>query len=121
VETTARFKRSNGDYLWIYTRKMVYQRDADNKPSVIITVAENITEMVDILEQLKEKTSRLKLISWKNSHELRAPVANIIALLDLIEEEHIVNTHNLEVFTYLKATIAKLDRVILEMNDTINS
>ena len=117
VESTARYKRSNGDYLWIYTRKMVYQRDANDNPSVIITVAENVTEMIQILHKFHEATDKLKFVSWKNSHELRAPVANIIGLLDLIEEEHITSEHNLKVFIYLKETIKKLDKVIHEINN----
>ena len=117
VEMTARYKKSDNTYIWIYTRKMVTEKDADNNPSTIITVAEDVTQMIIIQEQLKEKVQQLKLISYKNSHELRSPVSSILGLLDLIEEEHIASAHNLEILSYLKESIMKLDLIVREINE----
>lgn len=117
VEMTARYRRSDGIYIWIYTRKMVVKRNKTGNPCTITTVAEDITELTLLQDQLREKIQQLESISYKNSHQLRSPVASIIGLINLIEEKDITSTHNMQIFNFLKQAIEKLDSVIHEIND----
>jgi len=117
IENTSRFKKSDGSFIWIYTRKTVLERDQKGKPSIICTIAEDITEIIILESQLKEKIKQIKDISWKNSHLLRGPVATIIGLVNLIEEKEITSERNIQVFSYVKQTIEKLDSVIHEINE----
>ncbi|MBK9014367.1 MAG: PAS domain-containing protein [Saprospiraceae bacterium] len=118
IENTSRFKKSDGSYIWVYTRKTVIERDSKGNPTIICTVAEDITEFIVLNEQLKARIKQLNEVSWKNSHLLRAPVAIIIGLVDLIEEKEITSQHNIQVFSYLKQAVEKLDAVIHEINET---
>ena len=61
---------------------MVVERDEKGYPSTITTVAEDITDMIDLQDQLREKIRLLESISYKNSHMLRSPVASIIGLIN---------------------------------------
>jgi len=117
VEMTARYRRADGNYIWIYTRKLVSKRNKKGDPCTLTTVAEDITSMVLLQKQLEEKVEQLRAISYKNSHQLRSPVASIIGLIDLIEENDIASSHNLEVFKLLEMAIEKLDNVVREIND----
>jgi len=117
VEMTARFRRADGEYIWLYTRKIVSERDEKGYPSLITTVAEDITFVIDTQVKLKEKVQQLESISYKNSHQIRSPVASIIGLINLVEEQDIASEHNLQVFELLKQAIEKLDSVIHEIND----
>jgi len=117
VEMTARFRRADGKYIWIYSRKIVSERDEQGNPSLITTVAEDITLVIDTQDKLREKVQQLESISYKNSHQIRSPVASIIGLINLVEEQDIASQHNLEVFDLLKQAIEKLDTVIHEIND----
>lgn len=117
VEMTVRYRRSDGNYIWLYTRKLVSKRNKRGDPCTITTVAEDITNMVYLQEQLKEKVQLLRSISYKNSHLLRSPVASIIGLINLIEEKDITSSHNLQVFSFLKMAIEKLDAVVHEINE----
>jgi len=117
IEMTVRYRRSDGNYIWIYTRRMVTRRSKKGDPWTITTVAEDVTEMMLLQDKLREKVEQIQAISYKNSHLLRSPIASIIGLINLIEEKHITSSHNLQVFIFLKHTIEKLDAVVHEIND----
>jgi signal transduction histidine kinase len=83
----------------------------------IIREAEDVTRLVELQDQLREKVQQLQTISYKNSHLLRSPVASIIGLVNMVEEQGITSDHNLQVFNFLKQAIEKLDDVIHEINE----
>ncbi|HWZ15573.1 MAG TPA: PAS domain-containing protein [Mucilaginibacter sp.] len=121
IEMTARYRRSDGNYIWIYTRKLVSERNKKGEPRTITTIAEDITVMIQLRDELREKVELLESISYKNSHLVRSPVASIIGLINLIEEKDIISAHNMEILNYLKDAIEKLDAVIHEINDIIQN
>jgi len=55
---------------------------------------------------------QLKSISYLHAHEIRKPVANILGLLELIDEKKYTNELDKRIIHHLKATVAKLDDVI---------
>ena len=118
IEMTVRARRSDGYYIWIYSRQMILEKKHKNGICKIILEVEDVTMLVELQDELKAKVDQLKVISFKNSHLLRNPVASIIGLVDLIEEhEDITNQHNRQIFHFLKEAITKLDQVIHEIND----
>lgn len=116
-EMTVRARKRDGDYIWIYSRQMVCERDAKGNVRIVIRETEDVTEFIKVQNTLKEKVEVLQAISYKNSHLLRNPVASIIGLINLVEEQGITSEHNREIFDYLKKAIVKLDDVIHEIND----
>lgn len=117
VEMTVRLRKNDDAYVWLYSRQMIYERnEAENKLTIIREV-EDVTKLIQLQNELEQKVEQLKTVSFKNSHLLRSPVASIIGLVDLIEEDGITNQHNKQVFHYLKETIAKLDDVVRDIND----
>jgi PAS domain S-box-containing protein len=117
IQMTIRVRKKGGDYIWVYSRQMIYQKDEEKSICTIVREVEDVTRLVEIQNQLKEKVEQLKIVSYKNSHLLRSPVASVIGLVGLIEEQGITTDHNREVFAYLKEAIVKLDEVIHEIND----
>jgi len=117
VEMTVRLRKRDGNYIWVNSRQMVYEKDRDNHISTIIREVEDVTQLVELQDELKAKVEQLKIVSYKNSHLLRSPVASIIGLVDLVEEHGITSEHNRQILSYLKDAIMKLDNVIYEIND----
>ncbi|MEO3402528.1 PAS domain-containing protein [Mucilaginibacter sp. CAU 1740] len=117
IEMTARFRKSGGDYIWLYSRQMIYERNADNQTSTIIRQVEDVTRLIELQYELKTKVDQLNLVSYKNSHLLRSPVASIIGLVNIIEEHEITSQHNRQILSFLKDAITRLDEVIHEIND----
>lgn len=117
IEMTVRVRKKDGTYIWVYSRQMIYERKYKNNICTIIREVEDVTRLIELENELKERVEQLKLVSYKNSHLLRSPVASIIGLVDLIEEHRISGDHNMQVMHFLKETITKLDEVIREIND----
>ena len=115
VETIVRYKRKDGRYIWGYTRKLVAERDESGQPSKITTIAQDITELVSIQDELMRRVKELDEISYRNSHELRGPVASIIGLTNLLRDKGLIDQHFLEILDHLGSTVQKLDNVVSEL------
>jgi len=118
IEMTVRLRKKEGSYIWAYSRQMVLENNVNGDVVSAIREVEDVTYMVELQDQLKEKVSQLQAVSYKNSHLLRSPVASIIGLINMVEEHGITSEHNMQIFEYLKQAIEKLDQVIHEINDT---
>jgi PAS domain S-box-containing protein len=121
IEMTARARRIDGNYIWISSRQMILDHNADKHICTIIREVEDVTKLVELQDQLEEKVEQLKVVSFKNSHLLRGPVASIIGLVSLIEEQGIRGEHNRQILHFLKDAITKLDNVIHEINDATHN
>jgi len=117
IEMTIRLLTKAGSYIWAYSRQMIYDRSADSRTFLVIREVDDVTKLIEIQNELEEKVRQLKIVSFKNSHLLRSPVASIIGLVDLIDEQGITSEHNTQIFNFLKEAIVKLDGVIHEIND----
>ncbi len=118
IEMTVRLRKCDGNYIWVYSRQMVYERNPAKHVCTIIREVEDVTRFMELQDELKSKVEQLNVVSFKNSHLLRSPVASIIGLINLIEEHEIRSEHNRQTLDYLKEAIIKLDNVIHEINDT---
>ncbi len=121
IQSTLRMKHSSGQYLWIHSRRIVFERDEKNNPVKFAGVHEEITKLKNLEQELKRKVEQLEAISHKNSHELRNPVSSILGLLDLIDEHSFNSEFDKQVLLHLRKTVAKLDEVIHEISETAKS
>ncbi|HEY0176176.1 MAG TPA: hypothetical protein VGC08_07355, partial [Pedobacter sp.] len=58
----------------------------EGKPIRMIGAMQNIDKQRKYEQQLLNQNKQLKEIAWINSHELRRPLSNILALAKLIKE-----------------------------------
>lgn len=121
IQSTVRMKHSSGKFVWIYSRRMVFERDQNNNPVKFAGVHQEITEFKNLEQELKRKVEQLEEMSYKNSHELRDPVASILGLLDLIDEKDFMSEFDKQVLVHLRKTVVKLDQVIREINKAMKS
>lgn len=117
VRTILRVRASNGDYRHFQINDMVYERDENDKPTKFSTVIQDVTREADLKEKFEAASKTIESIRFKNSHELRAPVATIMSIVDLIGSEDFHNEYQRELFQYLGKTIQKLDEIIHEINE----
>jgi PAS domain S-box-containing protein len=117
IEMTVRVRRIDGQYIWVYSRQMVMERNIHTGACVIIREVQDVTEYIKLQDALERKIEQLQVISYKNSHLVRSPVASILGLVNMIEEQGITGEHNMQVLSYLKKAIEKLDGLIHEIND----
>lgn len=80
----------------------------------IVCVYHDITEEIIQLEQLKKYNEKLEEIAFKASHEVRAPVASILGLMQLIDLSEL-SENNQQVLEHMKSSVEKLDQTIRDI------
>jgi len=81
-----------------------------------LVLASNITERTEYLKTLEIQNKKLTEIAWTQSHIVRAPLARIMALIDLIKNYPELNEENEELLGYIFTSAVELDEVITEIS-----
>ncbi|MBS1531730.1 MAG: PAS domain-containing protein [Bacteroidetes bacterium] len=74
--------------------------------------ARDITKRLKAEEALIEQNERLKNIASLSSHELRRPVASMLGLLNIIDNENFSNPENQQIIEHLRTVGHEIDEVI---------
>jgi signal transduction histidine kinase len=97
-----------------------------NKPVRMVGAMRDITPMKTaaierekITADLIQRNKDLEQFTYIVSHNLRAPVANIIGLCDMLADEAIDDEMKKEIVTGLNASSEKLDGVITDLNHVL--
>jgi light-regulated signal transduction histidine kinase (bacteriophytochrome) len=71
------------------------------------------------LKEIKQKNKKLKEISWLQSHVIRAPLAKIMGLVSLLEDEivHTLSNEQFEILQLIQKSSNELDEVIKQITD----
>jgi PAS domain S-box-containing protein len=93
--------------------------DKQGKLVRFIAIAQNITELIQNRESLLKSNERLKHFAFFTSHQLRAPVADILSILDVFDYSNPASADNLKLLADLRTVSKKLDEVIHDMNDIV--
>ncbi|MBP9926219.1 MAG: PAS domain-containing protein [Cyclobacteriaceae bacterium] len=119
LECSLRFKSKQGKYHTIMLRDSVYLRDGQGYPQEVICSAIDITNYLVLKAKMNDNFEFLQEMSFKNSHEMRAPVATMLGLLRLIKVELHSPAAVEELINYLDQTVTKMDAVIRELTLTL--
>ncbi|MGY6560857.1 MAG: PAS domain S-box protein [Luteibaculaceae bacterium] len=79
----------------------------------VIVILNDVTQLKEHQDLIVKQNTVLKQIAWHQSHELRAPVANILGIIDLIKNHS--NTSRLsedELFELIEKSTVQLDELI---------
>lgn len=91
--------------------------DSDGNPSEIQCIGVDITERKKAEDAIKQHNVQLKEIAWAQTHLVRAPLARILALVDLLQEPEPGMPADPQVLHYLHLSAAELDEVIRRIID----
>lgn len=80
-----------------------------------ISVENNIDDSKQKEDVIVQQHEKLKTVSWLNSHQIRKPVASILALTELIMEEN-DDEGQKELVKYLHQSTLELDVIIHQIN-----
>ncbi len=87
-------------------------RDQHNEVIGVNCFLRDITESQQHLRKIEDQNKRLREIAWIQSHRVRAPLANILGLVQLCA---LGESSNAEIIPMLKRSAEDLDQVILEI------
>lgn len=104
-------KRKDGSLYWVkaYINPVV---NAAGEITKFIGVEEDITLQRETLSNLETKNKQLARIAWEQSHLVRAPLARIMGLVNLINNQLITEEERLKFFGFLQSSARELDDVI---------
>jgi PAS domain S-box-containing protein len=119
-ECMLRFRAKDGTYNSISLRDSVFERDENGYPREVIFSAIDVTRYVKLKSQLIENVKLIEEMSFKNSHEMRGPVATMLGLVNLIKIEMPTQATAMDLVNYLEKTVLKMDEVIRELTDFLN-
>lgn len=86
----------------------------DNGKSVdlIRGTFQDVTEQQMFIKRIEDKNETLKGIAWTQSHDVRGPLATIMGLLNLLNEDDFKDSQNKEIVSGLKESSLQLDEII---------
>lgn len=110
LQTEYRFRCADGTYKCVLDRSFI-QFNVHGHPVRMIGSMQDITELKAHIKAIEEKNARLNEISWIQTHNVRAPLARIIGLVELLERDTSEDTLK-NILTYLKKSAHELDLVV---------
>ena len=110
-----RFQCADGSYKYILDRSYMV-KDEQGKPLRIIGSMQDITDIHNYIETIEKNNRRLKEIAWTQSHVVRAPLARIMGLIDLLESEDEVEDKS-QLLEYILKSAKELDQVIRKITN----
>ncbi|MBD3616782.1 MAG: PAS domain-containing sensor histidine kinase [Gracilimonas sp.] len=118
-----RYITKRGEIVWFAWTSIPVSDD-----ELIYAIAKNIThkkkheeERNQLLSELSKTNKRLKQLNYTTSHDLRAPVSNLLAIFSLMDISHISNEETREFIGLLKKSTENLKTTLDNYVDDLKS
>ena len=106
-----RYLTRDGDYRWIsWTSSAVFGLDGH-----VFAYGRDISQRIDYMHKLEEQNGRLREIAWIQSHVVRAPLARLIGLIELLKMEANSDQQRRWVLQSIAKSAQELDSIIGEI------
>jgi PAS domain S-box-containing protein len=112
-----RFLCADGSYRNVLDRAFILF-GPDGRPVRMIGSMQDITERIKHLEKIERQNAKLMEISWLQAHKVRAPLSNIIGLVNLLKEMDQDQQESHEVVARIARAAEELDNVIRKITVT---
>jgi len=113
------YPQPGGNDKWYYVRLFPIKNDKEEIFGLMMALYD-ITERKNAEYKLQEAYDRIQLqvnhireMNWKQSHLVRSPLANMKALVDILQHDPADES----VLNHLQTELDRLDQVIIEMSD----
>ncbi|WP_430429103.1 PAS domain S-box protein [Maribacter litoralis] len=117
-----RFKHGDGHWIWLET--VVTNKIDEPTLKGIVANSKDVTTKVQHLKAIEEQNAQLKKIAWTQSHIVRAPVARLMGLVELLrdDKEKLKQEEREQILNYIITSADEIDHVIKDIVDnTINA
>ena len=78
-------------------------------------IVNDITESLLQIKAIQLQNQKLKDIAWTQSHLVRAPLARILGLIEIIEDADQTTTHKEEVLHLVAESAKELDKIVTDI------
>jgi PAS domain S-box-containing protein len=108
------YRKKNGKIIQVEIQGNVIQYE-DKKAKIILAI--DVTERLKYIKAIEEQNKRLSEISWMQSHIVRAPLARLMGLVDLMKSPRENVEEEQKILEYILVSARELDYVIKEIVD----
>lgn len=116
-EAEYRLRKKDGEYLWVLDRGKVFSRDDNGSPIRAAGIHQDIHAKKTAEESLRERTAALKRMNLEleqfayiTSHDVRAPMSNLVGLLKLLENNDGDADENRQIIKMFKSSVLDLQK-----------
>lgn len=110
--------KKNGDVIYVEV-KSTYLTFKGRDASVILV--NDVTDKLKYISEIESKNKELQDIAWLQSHVIRAPVAKILGIVNLIQSIHLSEVEKTDLLSNLYSCTQELDIVIHNIACKTNS
>ena len=117
-----RFKHGDGHWVWLET--VITNKIDEPTLKGIVANSKDVTTKVQHLKAIESQNAQLKKIAWTQSHIVRAPVARLMGLVELLrdDKEKLKKEEREQILNYIITSADEIDHVIKDIVDnTINA
>ncbi|HET8861076.1 response regulator [Marivirga sp.] len=101
--------KKNGDYIRVEVRSNSFEYKG--RPAEIILV-NDVTERNQHIEAIEKQNDILKDIAWTQSHVVRAPLARLLGLVNLLSDGKIGESEKKDFYKYIQDSAEELDEIV---------
>ncbi len=105
-------RRKNGQLLYV---EMYFTEIEHEKSKAYLLLARDITERLNNMRAIESQNQRLREIAWMQSHKVRAPLARILAIAQLVEPEYFDPAHDKHLIDEICKSAHELDQILMEI------
>ncbi len=127
IQYETSYMRKDGSICW-HARKLSPVKDGSNAIMGIVLSMRDITstklaelEREKMTSDIADRNKDLEQFAYIVSHNLRAPVANIMAIVDAVESCKLSPTERDEMLDGLSGSVQRLDGVIMDLNQILHT
>jgi len=113
-----RHQKKNGEIIYVEIQSsFINYQGLDAK----LILAQNVTDQINYVNKIEGQNIRLSEISWIQSHVVRAPIARLMGLVDLIKTPEVSESLKIEMYDYLYQSAYELEDIIKEIITKANA
>lgn len=124
-EITYRARHKDTSWRWLETWSKRVKNKGEN---LILQVARDITDKIkteqiqmQLTEELIRQNKELQQFSYITSHNLRAPLTNIMGLISIFNYDNPADEENIQILKNLQITVNNIDNIIKDLNQIVSS
>lgn len=107
-----RHKRKDGSIIMVEISSRLIKYN-DKKAEVVLV--SDITEKLSHIESIKEQNFKLKEIAWMQSHVVRAPVARLMSIIDVLKSAYLTLDEKEQMLNQIVIASNEIDQVVKDI------
>ncbi|UMY64927.1 MULTISPECIES: PAS domain-containing protein [unclassified Flavobacterium] len=109
-----RFLKADGETAFVQHRGF-FIRDQKGRVTRAVGAMTDLTETLDRMHKIESQDRALREIAWRQSHMVRAPLANLLGFLKLYRDQKATGGSADEYLDYISVSAEQLDSVLREI------